>query len=86
MLLAEIDRLVSELNRALLMDDAPGIVAPLRRIGAIVTGIRAEIDIPVASTLGRHLAAVEQEAGALGESVLGRLQVAARPGQMPLSA
>ena len=86
MLLAELDRLLSELKRAVLAGDAAASIAPLRAIDAIVNGMRAEIEIPVASTLGRQLAALQEEAGALGKSMLAGLEPPATLPHVPLSA
>jgi hypothetical protein len=86
MLLAELERLLAELNRASLAQDAEAGVEPIRQIAAYVRGLRSEIEIPVASTLGRHLAAVEEEAGRLAKSLLAMAPLPARSARVPLSA
>jgi hypothetical protein len=46
----------------------------LKQIDTMLRGLRAEIAIPVASSLGRQLDSVETEAAALGRAALGSLR------------
>jgi hypothetical protein len=86
MLLAELERLLADLNRASLAEDAEAGVDPIRQIAALVRGLRSEIEIPVASSLGRHLAVVEDEAARLAKTLLAVTPLPARSTRVPLSA
>ena len=74
-LLADIERQIAALGAALEADGAAA-VALIRSIDATIRGLRAEIVIPVGSTLGRQLSALDAEAAALARAAL-RPQVAA---------
>jgi len=86
MLLAELERQLADLTRASLAEDAEAGVEPIRQIAALIRGLRSEIEIPVASTLSRHLAVVEEEAARLAKTLLAVMPVPARQGRIPLSA
>ena len=63
-------------HRTLRDDYTARAAALIRSIDATIRGLRAEIVIPVGSTLGRQLSALDAEAAALARAAL-RPQVAA---------
>ena len=75
-LLADIERQIAALGAALAEADGAAAVALIRSIDATIRGLRAEIVIPVGSTLGRRLSALDDEAATLARAAL-RPQVAA---------
>lgn len=75
-LLAEIEHRIGTLGEALTQSDAAAAVTLIRSIDATIRGLRAEIVVPVGSTLGRRLSALDAEAAALARAAL-RPQVAA---------
>jgi hypothetical protein len=75
-LLADIEHRIGALGAALADGDGAGAVALMRSIDAAIRGLRAEIIVPVGSTLGRRLSALDAEAAALARAAL-RPQVAA---------
>ena len=72
-LLAELERLIGTLSRAIENADQAAAAAHLKHIDNILRGLRAEIVIPVASSLGRQLDGIAAEAAALGRAALGSL-------------
>ena len=75
-LLADIERQIAALGAALGEGDGAAAVALMRSIDATIRGLRAEIVVPVGSTLGRRLSALDAEAATLARAAL-RPQVAA---------
>ena len=69
-LLADLDCQIAQLGAALAGCDRATAVALIRAIEATVQGLRAELAIPVGSTLGRRLTALAAEAGAVTRAAL----------------
>lgn len=77
-LLAELERLTDTLSRSVANADRAGAASLLKQIDLMLRGLRAEIVIPVASSLGRQLDSIGSEAAMLGRAALGGLQRPAR--------
>jgi hypothetical protein len=77
-LVSELERLIDTLSRAVANSDRATAARLLKRIDATLQGMRAEIAIPVASSLGRELDSIGSEAAVLGRAALGSLQRMAR--------
>lgn len=75
-LLADIERQIATLGAALAAGDGAAAVALMRSIDGTIRGLRAEIVVPIGSTLGRRLSALDAEAAAVARAAL-RPQVAA---------
>lgn len=69
-LLSDIERQISALAAALTDGEAGRAVALIRSIDATIQGLRAEIVIPVGSTLGRRLSALANEAAAVARAAI----------------
>jgi hypothetical protein len=70
MLTADIERQIAALAAALADGNGAGAVALIRSVDATIEGLRAEIAIPVGSTLGRRLQALAAEAAAVARSAI----------------
>lgn len=73
-LLSELERLTDALSRAVASADRAAAASLLKQIDPMLRGLRAEISIPVASSLGRQLDSIAAEAAALGRAALGGLK------------
>jgi hypothetical protein len=69
-LLADVERQIAALAAALTDCHGAAAVALIRSIDATIQGLRGEIVIPVASTLGRRLDALGAEAAAVARSAI----------------
>ena len=69
-LLADLDCQVGELGAALAGTDGATGIRLIKAIDGAVQGLRRELAIPVGSTLGRRLAAITAEAGAVTRGAL----------------
>lgn len=69
-LVCDIERQIAALAAAVADGDGAAAVALIRAIDAAIAGLRAEIDIPVGSTLGRRLSTLAAEAAAVARSAL----------------
>jgi hypothetical protein len=69
-LLAELERLTNALSRTVANAERAAAAPLLKQIDALLRGLRAEMVIPVASSLGRQLDSIGSEAAALGRAAL----------------
>jgi hypothetical protein len=73
-LLRELERLTEELGTAVYDSEGVRAAALLKHIDTALNGLQAEMQIPVASSLGRQLATLSETAAALGRSALRRVE------------